>query len=224
MPRVARTAPGDVIYHVLNRANDRSTLFNRSGDYEAFEGVMVRTAERVPMRLLAYCVMPNHWHLVLWPYADGGLATYMHRLTTTHARRWRLNRHSVGVGHVYQGIFKSFPIQTDDHLLTVCRYVERNPRRAGLVARAEHWRWSSAWTHTQRAVGQEKPILTDWPIVPPSSWVDFLNEPLTAAELESVRVCVQRSRPFGDPIWQGISARELGLEATLRPRGRPRAR
>jgi hypothetical protein len=88
------------------------------------------------MRILAYCLMPNHWHFVLWPYDDGDLAAFMHRLTTTHVRRWHLHRHSVGAGHLYQGTFKSFPVQSDAHLLTVCRYVERNPVRARLVDRA----------------------------------------------------------------------------------------
>ena len=224
MPRVARTAPADVVFHVLNRGNDRAALFDRPADYDAFERVMIRTAELIPMRLLSYCLMPNHWHLVLRPHRDGDLARYMHRLTTTHVRRWRLYRHSVGVGHLYQGTFKSFPVQTDDHLLRVCRYVERNALRAGLVARAELWRWSSVWTRAQTALAPSKPMLTDLPIEPPARWVDLVNEPLTVAELETVRLSVQRGRPYGEAGWQSRTAHRLGLEATLRPRGRPRSR
>lgn len=224
MPRVARTAPGGLVFHVLNRGNDRAPLFSGGGDYDAFERVMLRTAELVPMRLLTYCLMPTHWHLLLWPYGDRDLGAYMHRLTTTHVRRWRLFRHSVGVGHVYQGTFKSFPVQTDAHLLTVCRYIERNALRAGLVGRAEHWRWSSAWIRARRAVDPAKPHLADMPIAHPANWLDFVNAPLTAAELEEVRLCVRRGRPYGEAGWQVHTARQLGLQATLRPRGRPRLR
>lgn len=224
MPRVARTAPGGTVFHVLNRANDRATLFDGARDYAAFERVMVRTTELIPMRLLSYCLMPNHWHLVLWPHCDGDLARYMHRLTTTHVRRWRLHRHSVGAGHVYQGTFKSFPVQTDEHLLKVCRYVERNALRAGLVRRAEDWPSSSLWIRTRNAVESSKPPLVDLPINVPSDWVDLVNQPLTATELEALRLCLQRGRPFGELVWQTQTARRLGLEATLRPRGRPRRR
>jgi putative transposase len=198
MPRVARTAPADMVFHAFNRANDREPLFTGTGDYDAFERVMLRMAALVPMRLLASCLlMRTHWHLRLWPSGDADLGADMHRLITTHARRWRLFRRTVGVGHVYQGTFKSFPVQTDTHLLIVCRYVERNALRAGLVARAEDRPWSSAWIRAQRAGASGKPQLADLPIACPANWLDFANEPLTAAELEAVRVCVQRGRPYG---------------------------
>jgi len=137
MPRVARVAPGGYVFHVLNRGNERRTIFEADGDYLAFLRVMAETAERVPVRILAWCLMPNHWHLLLWPKQDGELGQFMQRLTTTHVRRWRLFRQSVGHGHLYQGTYKSFPVDEDDHFYTVCRYVERNPLRAKLVRRAE---------------------------------------------------------------------------------------
>src|SRR6266850_1096513 len=109
------------------------------------------------MRVLAYCVMPNHWHLVLWPRADGDFSHYVGWLTLTHTQRWHAYQHTVGTGHLYQGRFKSFPVQTDEHVLTVCRYVERNPVRAGLVPQAEHWRWGSLWQWERRsALAQER--------------------------------------------------------------------
>ena len=143
MPRAARIAPGDVIFHVLNRGNARSQIFEKNQDYNAFERIFVETARTTSVRILAYCIMPNHWHLVLWPMRDGELGRFVQRLTTTHVRRWHLNRHSVGNGHLYQGTYKSFPVQDDNHFLSVCRYVEQNPLRAKLVDRAEDWRWSS---------------------------------------------------------------------------------
>jgi putative transposase len=111
------------------------------------------------MRLLSYIVLPNHWHLVVWPQRDGELSSYAQWLTVTHVRRWHAHHHSGGTGPVYQGRFKSFPVETDDHFLTVCRYVERNARRANLVARAENWRWSSLW---HRCHATQVPWLSDF--------------------------------------------------------------
>lgn len=98
-------------------------LFETDQDYEAFERVLSETLPLRRMRLLAYCLMPNHWHLVLWPREDGDLAACMQRLSITHARRWQEHRQVVGTGHVYQGRYKSFPVQADEHFLTVCRYL-----------------------------------------------------------------------------------------------------
>ncbi len=123
MPRTARIAPGGVIFHALNRANARATIFDDDHDFKAFEPIMAETVDVTQMRILAYLTMPNHWHLVLWPRHDGDLGRFMQRLTTTHVRRWHLYRHSVGDGHLYQGTYKSFPVQDDAHLLTVLRYV-----------------------------------------------------------------------------------------------------
>lgn len=222
MPRTARIAPGGVVFHVLNRANARAEIFNADSDYAAFEGVLAQMMTHVPVRLLAYCLMPNHWHLVLWPRADGELGRFMQRVTTTHVRRWHLHRASVGAGHLYQGIYKSFPVQDDPNLLALCRYVERNPLRAGLVQRAEDWRWSSLWRRRHAHLTDALPPLSDWPVPPPRDWLRRVNRPETSAELEAVRLSVNRGRPFGDESWQGRTARRLGLEATLRPRGRPR--
>ena len=105
MPRTARIAPAGVIFHVLNRANARMKIFEAAGDYHAFESLLAEAVLRVPMRLLAYCLMPNHWHLVVWPERDGELGRFMHRLTTTHARRWHGRRGTEGSGHLYQGTY-----------------------------------------------------------------------------------------------------------------------
>jgi len=115
MPRTTRHTPGGLVYHALNRANARAKIFLSEGDYQAFEQVLVEAVERVDMRLLAYCVMPSHWHLVLWPRLDNDLSRFMQWLTVTHARRWHTHRHTGGSGHVYQGRFKSFPVQTESY-------------------------------------------------------------------------------------------------------------
>ena len=141
MPRTARSCSGGYTYHVLNRGNARATVFHKPDDYDAFLDLMAESSVRTPMRILAYCLMPNHFHLALWPRGDGDVSRWMHWLMTTHVRR-HLGRYRSS-GHVWQGRFKAFPIQEDEHLLAVLRYIERNPLRAGLVGRAEEWRWSS---------------------------------------------------------------------------------
>src|SRR5437660_7839987 len=140
MGRPLRASEGGFVYHVLNRANARLPLFRKDGDYEAFERVLAEAQVQVPMRLLSYCVLPNHWHLVLWPEADGALSRFVGWLTLTHTQRWHAHYHNAGTGHLYQGRFKSFPVQADEHFLTLCRYVERNAVRAGLVQSAWSWR------------------------------------------------------------------------------------
>ena len=222
MPRVARIAPGGVVFHVLNRGNGRTEIFANDDDFAAFERVMADTLAQVPLRLLAYCLMPNHWHLVLWPRRDGELGRFMQRLTTTHVRRWRLARGTVGEGHLYQGTYKSFPVQGDDHFLTICRYVERNPLRAKIVRPAEAWRWSSLWRQRNRIVSEDVPPLAEWPIAPPRNWLQRVNRAETDEELAAVRTSIARGRPFGTRPWQQRTAKRLHLESTFRPRGRPK--
>jgi len=164
---------------------------------------------------------PNHWHLVLWPREDGDLANFMQRLTITHARRWQEHRRLVGTGHIYQGRYKSFPVQSDEHFLTMCRYVERNALRANLVDRAEDWRWSSLWRRRQREA-DVRVILSDWPIPRPGDWLAEVNHRETGSELTKLRHSVARGRPFGNEAWVLQAAKRLGLDSTLRPRGRPR--
>jgi putative transposase len=220
MPKPPRIAVGGVVYHVLNRANGRAKIFFEQGDYAAFERVLAKALDRTPMRLLSYCLMPNHWHLVLWPRDDGDLSRFMGWLTLTHAARWQAAHGTVGWGHLYQGRFKSFPVQTDAHFLTVCRYVERNALRAGLVAKAEDWRWGSLWGRRHGDV-ESKALLSAWPVAIPANWLKFVNQPMREAELMDIRDCVNRGRPYGTEAWIRTAAARLGLESTLRPRGRP---
>ena len=221
MPRSARKAPGGFVYHALNRSVARLPLFHKDGDYEAFEQVMALALQEHPTRLLAYCLMPNHWHMVLWPRQDGELTAFLRWLTHTHSMRWHAHYHTSGTGHIYQGRFKSFPIEADEHLHTVLRYVERNPLRANLVERAENWRWSSLWRRRHKDPAH-RAILAGWPIPEPSQWLKHVNQPQTPAEEEALRRSVVRGTPFGSEGWTQRTARRLDLETTLRPRGRPR--
>ncbi len=221
MGRPRRAAEGGYVYHVLNRANARMTIFADDGDFEAFENVLAQAVERTRMRLLAYCLMPNHWHLVVWPRKQGELSRFVGWLTLTHTQRWHAHRQSIGSGHVYQGRFKSFPTQTDEHFFAVARYVERNALRAGLVRRAERWRWGSLhrWL---RGTAEDKALLARWPLPRKANWVDYVNASQTEAELQAILQSVDRGRPFGGESWTERAVRRLGLESTIRPRGRPR--
>jgi len=215
MPRTARASQAGFCYHVLNRGNARRTVFHKHGDFAAFCKLLTQATERTPMRLLAYCLLPNHFHLALWPLQDGDLSAYMGWLLTAHVRRYHRHYHSSG--HVWQGRFRAFPIQEDHHLLTVLRYIERNPVRARLVKRAEDWVWSSA-----RQPSATPPALDPGPVLRRDNWLEYVNEPQTEAEVEQLRENVRRGRPFGDLRWMEQTAQRLGLEASLRPRGRPR--
>ena len=208
-------------FHVLNRGVARMQLFEKAADYQAFEQVLLDTLDQSPMRICAYAVMPNHWHLLLWPECDGELAAFMQRLTITHVRRWQEHRGYAGLGHVYQGRYKSFPVESDEHFWVVARYVERNALRANLVLRAEEWRWSSLWQRCH-PTGEERSLLAAWPIDMPANWLERVNQTDDAQELEALRRSVQRGRPFGQPEWQKEIAQRLGLESAYRPTGRPR--
>ena len=217
MPRHPRAAPGGFVYHALNRAVARLPLFPKDGDYDAFERVLAEALEEHPTRLLAYCLMPNPWHLVLWPQRDDELTAFRRWLTHTHTIRWHAPYHTGGTGHLYQGRFKAFPIAADEHLYTVLRYVERNPLRAGLVSRAQAWRWSSLG-HRQAGDARAREFLHPWPVPLPQDWVALVNRPQTEAELAAVRRSVGRGCPFGSEAWQRQTAERLGLGYTLRTR------
>ena len=220
MPRKPRIAPGGIIYHVLNRSVGRMRMFRNDGDFDAFDRLLIEAHQRTPMRILAYCIMSNHWHFVVWPRGDGDLTAFFRWLAHTHAMRWRVSHRTVGYGHLYQGRFKSFPIQRDDHLLAVCRYVERNPLTAGLVRRAQNWRHGSLWTR-QQGTDELRAILSDWPLERPRDWISRVNEPLTKAEIGKMKMTLARGQPFGDDGWVKKTATRLHLEHTLRREGRP---
>lgn len=221
MPRRPRLAAGGLAYHVLNRRVGRLPLFEKAPDYLAFEKILADAAAHSRLRIAAYCLMPNHWHLLLWPRQDGELSEILRWITVTHTQRWHAHHHTAGTGPVYQGRFKSFPVQTDEHFLTVARYVERNALRATLVRRAEDWQWSSLWRRTQ---GDAKLTtwLSDWPVEQPRHWLTFANRAQSASELEALRLSVQRGRPFGEDAWVKRMATRFGMESTLRLRGRPK--
>lgn len=228
MPRSARTLVGGHCYHVLNRGNGRAQVFYGEADYREFVKLMAVAGDRLPPRLLAYCLMPNHVHLVLWPREDGEVSRWMQWLMTAQVRRHH-RRHGSD-GHLWQGRFKAFPIQRDEHLLSVLRYVERNPLRAKLVARAEDWPWSSLGAPTRadpaaadadRFEGAHAPPLHAGPLPRPANWSEWVNQAEAPGQLAALRHSVNRGTPWGGSDWARRTAARLGIESSLHPRGRP---
>lgn len=219
MPRRLRHSTAGLVYHVLNRGAKRARLFDSTADYAAFEQLLAEATARVPMTVLAYCLMPNHWHLVLCPRQDGDLSRFMHWLTTTHAQRRHTFMGTSGLGPVYQGRFKAIPVQVDRHYVAACRYVEHNAERAGLVSNGQLWRWSSLW---HRVNSCNPPWLSEWPLLLSGSCVEPSNQPQCLADLASIRAAIRRGAPYGDEQWRDCTSRTLGLESAVRPRGRPR--
>jgi putative transposase len=196
-------------------------MFRKVADYEAFQQVIIEAHERHPLRILSYCVMSNHWHFVVWPRQDGQVTDFFRWLAHTHAMRWRVSRRTVGYGHLYQGRFKSFPVESDEHFLTLCRYVERNPLSAGLVRTAQQWPFSSLWARLHEET-EINALLSPWPVERPKDWTDRVNAALSAKELERIQVSLERGRPYGRDTWVKRIVDKLHLEHTIRPEGRPR--
>ena len=221
MSRTARAARADVCYHVFTRGNSRQTVFHDDSDYEVFTSLLRRGHALRPTRLLAWCLMPNHLHLVLRPLGDGDLGPWMQWLLTSHVHYHR--RRYATIGRIWQGRFKAFPIQQDDHLLTVLRYVERNPVPAGLVVNAAAWRWSSAAWRDRDTGAPLRPdgLPAPSPVELPRPWIEWVDRPLSEDTLARVRECNRRDRPYGDRAWVQGAADRLGLRPTLNPRGRP---
>ena len=171
MGRPRRRFPAGTIAHVVNRAVDRRVIFFERGDYRAFVDLLEEGRQKPWTHVLGYCVMPNHWHLVLRAQIDNGISLYMKWLTATHAIRYRKFHETLGLGHVYQGRFRSNVIESDDEFLTVLRYVEANAGKAGLVKQSEDWEWSSAY---ERTVGVAR-ITAPSPVKLPTDWGRLLN-------------------------------------------------
>jgi putative transposase len=216
MPRIARGLSDGFVYHALNRGNGRQCVFHKDGDYKSFVDLLAEAQEVHAVKVLAFCLMPNHFHLLVQPRKADDLSKWMQWLMTSHVRRYHC--HYRTSGHVWQGRYKSFIVQEDEHLLTVMRYVEGNPVRAKLVESAGHWPWSS---HHKRMSGRQE-IISDPPIPLPNNWTEFVDTELTSIEIEKMRRSVNRQTPYGKDVWMQKICDALGLHSTLRDRGRPR--
>ncbi|HEY4515399.1 MAG TPA: transposase [Candidatus Paceibacterota bacterium] len=221
MGRALRTDTADHVYHVLNRANARSLIFEKDADYKLFEEILEEAVEKFNMRLLSYCLMPNHWHLALYPRKDGDLSKFMNWLTLTHTQRWHVIMRTTGQGHLYQGRYKSFICQEDGHFLTLVRYVERNAKKANLVNKAENWQWSSVWRQ-EKGTAKQKKILSAWPVSKPRDYLDWLDKPQSQEEEEALERSIAKSAPYGGDSWVANKTKRFGLQLTQRTPGRPK--
>ena len=225
MGRPLRVDVGGEIFHVLNLANAKQKIFQHNGDFKAFEAILEEGLKTFAVRLYAYQIMPNHWHMVLSPDKDGELSRFVGWLTLTHTQRYHVYKGTVGYGHLYQGRYKSFLIEKDSYFIRVCRYVERNALRSGLVRRAEDWRWGSAWIRNNGSPNQKR-MLSPWPEEIPKNYSAELNDDDEGddnkSELDSIRYAVNKSSPFGNIDWKSKVTQLFGLKATTRPSGRPR--
>ena len=219
MPRRLRRGLQGAAFHVMNRAVRKTILFEKDGDFDAFIAVVVESLKRFRIEIISFQLMPNHWHFVVTCDRIEEISRWMHWVAGTHANRWNGAHHCRGSGAVYQGRFKAVPIQRGISLVRVCRYVERNALRKGLVAAAENWEWSSLYSIRNNC---DLIPLAEWPMLKPTNWLEIVNCDETPHEFDELRKCIRRNQPIGEPDWQQAVAPFIGQ--TMRRRGRMKKR
>ncbi|MFO7626220.1 MAG: transposase [Candidatus Fermentibacteraceae bacterium] len=214
MARIARIVLANIPHHVTQRGNRRQKVFFREPDYSTYLTILTEFTGRCGVDIWAYCLMPNHVHIVAVPSDPGNLTR---ALGEAHRRyTCRINRREGWTGHLWQGRYASFPMD-DAHLLLSARYIEQNPVRAGLCAMPEQWRWSSARHH----LGLESD-----PVISPSDllntftddWRGFLTLYAHSEEMNLLRRHEGSGRPLGDSIFLKLCESVSGMD--LRPRRR----
>jgi len=225
MPRPLRPVDKGLIYHAINRGNNRRNVFRKTEDFEAFLRAMRDLKERRPFELYGYCLMRNHIHLLIKPL-ETTISRVMQSLLVSHTQRY--HRHHKSGGHVWQGRFKSPVIQADGHLLRVLRYIEANPVRARMVKRAEDYAWSSFRAH---GLGEPNDLLDSvtpyeqmagYAKVRQRKWSDYVHRQSNEDQLQAIRHSVATGLPYGAASWVKNLSAKLKLDLTIRPRGRPR--
>lgn len=221
MARQPRIDLGGYVYHIINRASGRVPIFKTKKDFKLFEEVLEEATEKIGMRILAYCIMPNHFHIALYPEQDGDVQKFMGWLTKTHTQRWHVVHNTTGHGHLYQGRYKSFIVNTDAYYLTLMKYIEQNPLRAKLVKRAEHWQWGSLFRRVNGKPQQPR-LLTPWVVNESKDYLRDINILLKKDNLEEVQMSVLKGNPLGGTEWRDALIEKMNLEYTTRGVGRPK--
>jgi len=217
MPRAPRIIGDNIFYHVLNRGNSKRVVFFNEWDYRAFLELLKESKKNFPVDILAYCLMPNHFHIVCMPRIGEEMSKWMHCIENAFVKRH--HKYNQTNGLLWQGRFRHFPVQNDDHFIRLIRYVERNPVRANLVPAAVDWRWSSV---RERIYRPKNKIIDESPVFIPEKWKSYVDKPLTSQELEKIRLCMNRQSPFGNSKWKKYICKKYGSEQSIRPRGRPK--
>lgn len=220
MPRHSRTDVAGEVYHVVNRANGREFIFQNDDDYQSVIQIIEETMKRYPLDIFSFCVMFNHWHFAVRPRADGDIGRFFGSMTQKVTQRWHAYHHSVGTGHLFQGRFRSFLVQTDSYFIQLMKYVEANPLRAKLVARAEDWKWSSLRLRLY-AHDLATRILAAWPLEYEGDYLNDVNATLPESFMQQIRHSAKRGTPLGEEGWLKEVVGKYGLEHTIRQRGRP---
>jgi len=221
MGRAPRVDFKDYFYHIINRANARQKIFDSKEDYQLFEKILEDAVEKYDMRIVSYCIMPNHFHLVLYPKHNGDIQLFMQWITLTHTQRIHAKNKTAGYGHIYQGRYKSFLVNSDNYLNILLRYVEQNPLRAKLVKNLKDWRWGS-YHRRNYGTQQEKKFLSSNSVEWPSTYMKEINKPFTDGQLKIIRTSVNRGKPLGNDSWVSRIIKKFKLESTDRRRGRPK--
>ncbi len=225
MPRVPRPVADGLLYHAINRGNNRAAVFFAPTDYLLFLKALVQTQRRYLFLLFGYCLMTNHFHHRLAPDAGQSISRIRQSLCVAHT--WHYHKAQGTVGHIGQGRFKSPVIQDDIPSLVVLRYIEANPLRAGMVADLASYPWSSYVVH---GLGKSDPLLSPlpaWETLAATEaqrqayWRGWVHTPLTEGELAAVRRSVVSGRPYGEASWVQRTASAAGINLAKRPRGRP---
>jgi putative transposase len=221
MARQPRVDLAGYTYHVINRANGRVPIFASQKDFLQFERVLIEAKERVTIDIEAFCIMPNHFHLALRTKRDGDLQEFMGWLTKTQTQRWHVAHETVGHGHLYQGRYKSFIVNTDGYYLTLMRYIEQNPLRAGLVKKVEDWKWGSLYWKLH-GTKEQQALLSGWQVSVPRDYLAQVNTLLKKDTLAEIRTATVKGSPLGGHAWRAALISSLGLEHTTRSAGRPK--
>ena len=221
MGRIKRIDLKNYYYHILNRANGRMQIFNDDEDYKLFEEILFEAKKKFDMRIVAYCIMPNHFHLVLNPKENGDIQKFMQWLTLTHTQRLHSKNKTIGYGHIYQGRYKSFLVDSDDYLKTLLLYVEQNPLRAGLVNNLKKWKWGSYFLRNYGNEEQKK-LLSSHYYQTTKSYDENINIKLKKEVTELIAHSIDKSKPFGSKAWVDKIIEKFDLRSVVRGRGRPK--
>jgi putative transposase len=220
MARKPRIDLANYYYHVINRANARLPIFFLEYDYELFESLLFQSIQKFDVELVAYCIMPNHFHLLIRPLVDGEIGRCMQWLTLTHTQRWHSLNRTAGTGHLYQGRYKSFLVESGEYLATLIRYIERNPVRARLVEDAGNWEYSSYSKRFRKCSEYTPPPL---PIEISGSYQEWINNDSENSNTYSkFKESIDKGKPFGSNNWVDSIVDKFKLESTTRSKGRPK--